>query len=110
MEPDAVSYAEPKNVIVLEKGDNLTDDSSEVARIWITDGAGSSVWINAGLIEDPHVFGYLMADTVRHAARAYAGTWSIDEDEALQHIVSGLGEELREQFETIETIQEGTLN
>lgn len=102
--------ADPKNAIILEHGDQLTDASSEVARIWVTDGAGSSVWIDARLLEDPTVFGYLMADTVRHAARAYAGTWGLDEGDALQQIVAGLTEELREQVSNITTIQEGSLN
>jgi hypothetical protein len=98
------------NAIALEKGDVLTDESHEVMRVWITNGAGSSVWIDAGILNDPHLFGYLMADTLRHAARAYAGTWSIDENEALQAIVDGLGEELRNQVGDITTIQEGSLN
>ncbi len=98
------------NAITLDGGETLTAASSEVARIWITDGAGSSVWIQAGLLEDPKVFGYLMADTIRHAARAYAGTWSIDEGAALQQIVDGVTEELRDQVTDITTIQEGSLN
>ena len=98
------------NEIKLENGDILTPNSAEVARIWVTDGAGSSVWIDAGILQAPGMFGYLIADTVRHSARAYASTWNMDEAEALQMIVSGLAEELREQFETIETIQEGKLN
>ena len=101
---------EPKHAIKLENGDELTDESSEVARIWVTNNAGSSVWIDAGVLDDPHVFGYLMADTIRHAARAYAGTWSLDEGEALQSIVNGLTEELRDQVSAITTIQEGSLN
>ena len=96
--------------IPLENGDVLTDDSVEVARVWITNGAGSSVWIAAYVLEDPAVFGMLMADTMRHAARAYAGTWDIDEDAALQAIVDGAFSELRDQTESIETIQEGKLN
>jgi len=56
------------------------------------------------------VFGYLLADTIRHAARAYAGTWGIAEDAALQAIVDGVSAELRDQVTTITTIQEGTLN
>jgi hypothetical protein len=102
--------SEPKNAIKLEKGDTLTDASAEVARIWITDGAGSSVWIDAGILEDPTVFGYLMGDTIRHAARAYSQTWGIDEDAALQAIVDGTFSELRDQLGDIETIQEGGLN
>ena len=101
---------DPAHAIRLEGGDVLTDASSEVARIWITDGGGSSVWIQAGLLEDPRVFGYLMADTIRHAARAYAGIWSMDEGDALQRIVEGVTEELRDQISDITTIQEGSLN
>jgi hypothetical protein len=96
--------------ISLDEGDVLTADAAEVARIWITNNGGASVWIAAHLLEDPTVFGYLMADTIRHAARAYAGTWAIGEDAALQAIVDGLGRQLREQFGEIETIQEGKLN
>jgi hypothetical protein len=102
--------AAPKGAIALDHGDTLTDASAEVARIWITDGAGSAVWIDARVLEDPTVFGQLMADTIRHAARAYAGTWDIDEPAALQRIVDGLTGELRHQLSAITTIQEGRLN
>ena len=98
------------NEIKLEKGDRLTNESSEVARVWITNNAGSSVWISAGLLEDPVVFGYLMADTIRHAAKAYATTWGIEEANALQSIVDGTVAELREQFGEVEMIQPGSLN
>ena len=99
--------ADHPNSIALDKGAKLTSDSVEIARIWITNGAGSNVLIDAGILEDPTVFGYLLADTIRHAARAYAGTWGLDEDAALQAIVDGVGTEPREQFTTITTIQEG---
>ncbi|MGA1800500.1 DUF5076 domain-containing protein [Sphingomonas sp. 4RDLI-65] len=102
--------ADHPNAIALDKGAKLTGESVEVARIWITSAAGSNVLIDAGILEDPTVFGYLLADTIRHAARAYAGTWGLDEDAALQAIVDGVGTELREQFTTITTIQEGTIN
>ncbi|BCA62179.1 hypothetical protein HMP09_1413 [Sphingomonas sp. HMP9] len=102
--------ADHANAIKLDAGAALTDESVEVARIWITNNAGSNVLIDAGILEDPTVFGYLLADTIRHAARAYAATWGIDEDAALQAIVDGVGTELREQFTTISTIQEGTIN
>lgn len=88
----------------------LKRDSVEVARIWITNNAGSTVLIDAGVLEDPHVFGILLADTARHAARAYAGVWKIPEDKALQAIVDGLGKELREQFNDINTLDEGQIN
>jgi hypothetical protein len=98
------------NAIPLENGDPLTDQSFEVARVWITNGAGSSVWIDAGILEQPEVFGFLIADTVRHAARAYAGTHDLSEDECLQRIVDGISEELREQFNDITTLRGGKLN
>ncbi len=99
--------ADHPNSIELENGDVLTEDSFEIARIWVTNNAGSSVWIHAGLIEDPRVFGYLMADTVRHAAVAYAGTYGIDEIAALQAIADGFVEQLGRQSTAIETLQSG---
>lgn len=102
--------SEPKHAIKLENGDTLTEASAEVARIWVTDGAGSSVWIDAAVLQDPTIFGYLMADIIRHAARAYAQTWDLDENEALQAIVDGTFSELRDQLGDIDTIQEGKLN
>ncbi len=101
---------EPAGAIPLDQGDILTDESVEVARIWVTNNAGSSVWINARCLEDPTYFGYLMADTIRHAARAYAATYDADEAKMLQAISDGVAEELREQFTDITTIQEGRLN
>jgi hypothetical protein len=102
--------AEQPNQLPLENGDQLGEDSHEVARIWITSGAGSSVWIDAGVLDDPRVFGFLMADTVRHAALAYASTYGIPEEDALQAIADGIAEELREQFNEVTTIQKGSLS
>jgi hypothetical protein len=102
--------SEPKHAIQLENGDDLTDDSYEIARVWVTNNAGSSVWIAAWVMDDPTAFGHLMADTIRHGARAYATTYGLDEEVALQSIVDGVGEELREQFEVITTIQPGGLS
>ena len=99
--------AEHPNAIPLENGSDLTENSFEVARVWITNNAGSSVWIQAGLIEDPRIFGYLIADTVRHAAVAYANTWEIDEVEALQAIADGFVEQLAIQSTAIGTLQKG---
>ncbi len=102
--------AEHPGAISLDKGDNLTPQSAEVARIWVTNNAGSSVWIDARVLADPVAFGYLIADTMRHAARAYATTYDADEATMLQTISDGVVEELREQFANITTIQEGKLN
>jgi hypothetical protein len=98
------------NELSLEHGDVLTSDSHEIMRVWVTNSAGSSVWINALAIDEPRIFGYLMADTIRHGARAYATTWNLDENDCLQSILDGLGEELREQFNEVEMIQKGSLD
>lgn len=87
---------EPKHQIALVRAEHLTDESREVARIWVTNGAGSSVWIDAGVLADPAVFGYLMADTIRHAARAYAAAWGMGEEAALEAIVRGVDADLCE--------------
>jgi hypothetical protein len=96
--------------IALTDGDVLTDESVEIARVWITNNAGSSVWIAAYVLEDPAIFGHLMGETIRHAAKAYAQTWNLDEGAALQAIVDGTFAELRDQVGNIETIQEGSLD
>ena len=83
----------------------LGDRSVEAARIWVTDGSGSTVLIDPGVLEDPRVFGYLIADTIRHAAKAYAAVWPVNENKALQAIVDGVGQKLREQFNTITPIE-----
>ena len=102
--------ADHPHAISLEQGDKLSGESYEVARVWITNGAGSSVWIDPGILDEPEIFGFLIADTVRHAARAYAARYALPEEEALQRIVDGIGEELREQFTEITTLKDGSLN
>ena len=103
--------AEPigPHAISVEGSDELTSESSEVARIWVTNNAGSTTWINASILEDPKVFGYLMADTIRNAAQAYATDWNMAENVALRAIVDGIAEELRIEFAKALTIQKGGL-
>lgn len=101
---------EPEGRIALENAEDLGPDAAEIARVWVNDEGGASVWIAAFRLEDPKMFGYLMADTMRHAARAYAGTWSIGEDAALEAIAQGVSEALRGQTTTVTTIQDGSLN
>ena len=89
------------NAIDVADHPDLSAESAEVVRIWVTNNAGSTVFIDAEVLADPQVFGFLIADTVRHAAKAYAQAWDLEEGDALQSIVDGLGEELREQFNVI---------
>lgn len=101
---------QPKNQIALVRSEHLTDESREVARLWVTNGAGSSVWIDAGVLADPTVFGFLMADTIRHAARAYAAAWGMAEDAALEAIVRGVDADLCDPDGTQTTIADGKPN
>jgi hypothetical protein len=76
----------------------------------VTNNAGSSVWVDAQLLEDPKVFGFLVADLIRHAATAYAETSSQDENSALQAIVDGVIIQLREQVVGSNALNPGSLN
>ena len=97
-------YNDHPAAIRLTDGDTLTGESVEVARIWVTNDAGSSVWIDPNPIGEPRVFGYLLADTLRHAARAYAELDELDENDVLNAIYAGLVDELGEHLNTITTI------
>ncbi|MFN3432933.1 MAG: DUF5076 domain-containing protein [Sphingomonas sp.] len=68
----------------------LTERSAEVARIWITDRAGSTVVIDPGVLADAEMFGVLIADTIGHAAKAHAAALGMSEDEAAALIWRGL--------------------
>lgn len=107
MEPPAMT--DHPGSIPLDANAPLTDESVEVARVWITDGGGATVFIMPDVLEEPEVFGYLMADTIRHAARAYAESRGGDEDAMLQAVVNGVATELREQFVELEQ-DKGKLN
>jgi hypothetical protein len=75
-------------------GVELADESYEVARLWVTHEAGSGILVDARVLEDPRQFGYLIADTIRHAAFAYSQVWKLDQDEAAKVITAGMAEEL----------------
>jgi len=98
-----------KNEIELG-GIELTDQSYEAARLWVTHSAGSSVWVDARVLEEPKDFGYLIADAIRHAAFAYARVWNLDQNKALQAIVNGVAEELGEQFSEVTSIRDGSIS
>jgi hypothetical protein len=67
----------------------LGDTAAEVARIWITDGGGATVLIDPGVLDDPEMFGVLMADTLDHAARAHAAAMDMSEEQAAALIWRG---------------------
>jgi hypothetical protein len=61
------------------------DDATEVLRAFVLDGGLSIAFTRA--FEEPDVWGMLLVDIARHAARAYARESNYTEDEALTRIV-----------------------
>ena len=61
------------------------DDATEVLRAFVVDGGLSIAFQRA--FEEPDMWGLLLVDIARHAARTYAHETDISEDEALARIV-----------------------
>ena len=61
------------------------DDATEVLRVFILDGGLSIAFTRA--FEGPDMWGLLLVDLARHAARAYARESDYTEDEALTRII-----------------------
>lgn len=88
-------------------GIDLTEQSYEVARLWVTHEAGSGILVDARVLEEPTQFGYLLADAVRHAAFSYSQVWNLDGNQAAKAIAAGFAEELERQFPK-ESMQDGS--
>ena len=61
------------------------DDATEVLRAFVLDGGLSIAFTRA--FEEPDMWGLLLVDIARHAARAYARESDITEEDALTSIV-----------------------
>jgi hypothetical protein len=61
------------------------DDANEVLRAFVVDGGLSIAFTRA--FEEPEMWGLLLVDIARHAARAYARESNYTEDEALTRII-----------------------
>ena len=61
------------------------DDAVEVLRAFILDGGLSIAFTRA--FEEPDMWGLLLVDVARHAARAYARESAFSEEEALTRIL-----------------------
>jgi hypothetical protein len=84
---------EPANSIQLAGVQVLGDTSVEIARLWVTNGGGSTVFIDARRMPDAAMFGMLLADTAGHAANAYAKALGISHEEALKRVWDGMDAE-----------------
>jgi hypothetical protein len=61
------------------------EDATEVLRAFVLDGGLSIAFTRA--FEEPDMWGLLLVDVARHAARSYARESTYTEDEALMRIV-----------------------
>ena len=61
------------------------DDATEVLRAFVVDGGLSIAFTRA--FEEPDMWGLLLVDIARHAARAYAREADYTEEDALTRIV-----------------------
>jgi hypothetical protein len=61
------------------------EDATEVLRAFVLDGGLSIAFQRA--FEEPDMWGLLLVDIARHAARAYARESEYDEEDALARIV-----------------------
>src|SRR3954464_3640028 len=61
------------------------DDAVEVLRAFVLDGGLSIAFTRA--FDEPDLWGLLLVDIARHAARAYARESAFTEDEALRRII-----------------------
>ena len=65
---------------------------TEVLRAFVVDGGLSIAFTRA--FEEPEMWGLLLVDIARHAARAYARESDYTEEEALERILEMFGAEL----------------
>jgi len=61
------------------------EDATEVLRAFVVDGGLSIAFTRA--FEEPDMWGLLLVDVARHAARAYARESEFNEEEALSRIL-----------------------
>ena len=68
------------------------DDATEVLRAFVVDGGLSIAFTRA--FEEPDMWGLLLVDIARHAARAYSRESAYSEEEALERILDMFEAEL----------------
>ena len=93
MRDDKIPTGTPGELAV-PKGAAAGSGSVEVLRAWIVDGGLHVSLLPA--FETPDMWGMLLADVARHAARSFAAEKKCTEEEAMQSIVELLVAELDE--------------
>jgi len=93
-------------------GYDFLKSSVEVARLWVQHEGPGHFIINPHRLDDPAMFGMMLVDCLRHAARAYAHAYDASEGEMLERIWEGLDAERERHTTPLHTIREasGDLN
>ena len=78
------------------------DDATEVLRAFVVDGGLSIAFTRA--FEEPDMWGLMLVDIARHAARAYAQESSYTEEEALARVVDTFEAEIARPTDTGNTM------
>lgn len=77
--------------MTLDRFAGMIEGATEFLRVWMRpDGASASFLNPVPVGADPALFGAVMTDVIRNAARTYAQAVNIDEEEALARIWQGL--------------------
>ncbi|MGO3933612.1 DUF5076 domain-containing protein [Rhodopseudomonas pseudopalustris] len=79
------------------------EDATEVLRAFVLDGGLSIAFMRA--FEEPDMWGLLLVDIARHAARAYSRESNYTEDEALERIVEMFESEISRPSDTGRTTE-----
>jgi hypothetical protein len=77
------------------------EDAAEVLRAFVVDGGLSIAFMRA--FDEPDMWGLLLVDIARHAARAYARESDYTEDEALARIIDMFDAEIARPTDTGKT-------
>ena len=78
------------------------NDATEVLRAFVLDGGLSIAFTRA--FDEPDIWGLLLVDIARHAARAYARESEYTEDDALRRIVDMFEAEIARPTDTGSTM------
>jgi hypothetical protein len=68
-------------------------NSVEIFRVWAVDNT-QHVSVNAGLWEDPAIYGLVLADLAKHITNAYKQRLSRDPQKTLERIMAGFAAEM----------------
>ncbi len=81
------------------------DDAVEILRVFVLDGGLSMAFQRA--FEEPDMWGLLLVDLARHAARAYARESKYSEEEAMERILAMFEAEIERPTDTGTTTPRG---